>query len=668
MIVVVFFGTASVLRNSSSSIKKQYSERVQRTLQRVTADFNSLDGRIAFDNLNWPDPNKTGVPIFKLPLDYINVIPGHVEELRSLDACSYASKTNSKSYVCAGVIKKRAYGSLLYIQGSFESFQDLVPSIYSDALSSGHHFIVEINARGTISKFQLTLDSLKRTENFSSSLFSPAWSLTGFKITSNPKNSYYRETEVKGRVLKVSNDSNRFMFIFQIPIYSYREDVFTETKQWPPLDISSARVNLILAGPQINQQENILLDTKDSERAPLFSFEKMNTYLTLGESLEFHHRNEKNSVTVKPFPEDHISPTPSYFRLSINRFSDKIIRMVLANALVSKSAYLSDGNSISLLGNALAVSEGWRDAAQSIIAFAIVLVIFLIMIIAIFCFFVILPLNRVRRNTLYMQEKFTDVEYFNLPYTIETTHDEIGVLWMNIFDLHKSITLYGRRAQEIIQAEGATLRAIGHEIKSPLQDLMLRHNSENDLSTKSIRRISHAIDALTRLYSGREFGSRGLGLGPQDAINALSGNLTKEDVSEYLKNAADSEIKRVEYINRDGSLFVHVDADMLEGALTAIINNANDFRVGDTDILISTYSDQDVVWIRISNKGPKIDFEPIEQIFEFGVSNRLNDPESNHQGLGLFLAKSYIGKMGGELGVKNTTDGVLFEITLIRVH
>lgn len=662
MILVVFIGTIFVLRISFSPITKQYSDRLQRTLQRVAVDFESLDGRVTFSNAQVPNPDSTGIPVFKLPLDYLNVIPGHVEDLKTLAACSYVSKYQSKDRMCAGIVKNRAYGSLLYIRGSFESLQALTSPISLEDPFSAHHFIVDITARGRTSRFVLTLDHVQRAEQYISSPFSPAWSLNGFKTSMNIRNAWSREPEIKGRVLKVSNELNRYEYIFQAPIYAYADDALLNAKPWPPLDLSTARVALKLIKSE-NGKNEILFDSVSSDRDTIFSFQKMRSYLSTGEQFEFFNEKNESVYKIKANSQEYFLPQSNLFRTFVSRASDKIIKFVLPIGSTQQIVHLTDGHSIAISGDASIVFEGWREAAQTIIAFAFILIILLISIMFLLYFVVLLPLNRVRKNTLYMKSKFSDAKDFKMPYSILNKHDEVGVLWASISALHSSITSYGRKAQERIERESFTLRAIGHEIRSPLQDLMLRHKENDDPSTRSVHRIFAAVRVLTHMYSGSKIDPE---KGPQGAINALSGNLTIEDVSEYLRNAADSEIERVRYKSEDSNLKVYVDADLLELALTDILNNANDFRTDGTEIVITTYSDHSHVLIRIANQGPKIKVEPIEQIFEYGVSSRISESEKGHQGLGLFHAKKYIEEINGELSVKNTDNGVVFEIKLIR--
>ena len=78
------------------------------------------------------------------------------------------------------------------------------------------------------------------------------------------------------------------------------------------------------------------------------------------------------------------------------------------------------------------------------------------------------------------------------------------------------------------------------------------------------------------------------------------------------------------------------------------------------------FADASWILIEVGNQGPQIPSYLIDEIFEYGVSSR--DSDGEHQGLGLFVAKQYVKKMGGDVHVKNVEGGVRFAIKLARAH
>ena len=58
--------------------------------------------------------------------------------------------------------------------------------------------------------------------------------------------------------------------------------------------------------------------------------------------------------------------------------------------------------------------------------------------------------------------------------------------------------------------------------------------------------------------------------------------------------------------------------------------------------------------------------ELIEKIFEYGVSDQPDAGALGQRGQGLFVAKTYMAKMGGTIFINNTNVGVRFDLRLPR--
>lgn len=663
IITVVVAGTFFVLRLSYSPVVRQYQSGIQRTLQRVSAEFEGFEGRTAFRNMSISNPNGMGVPVFHLPLDYLNAVPGHIEDLRQLSACSYPYKTQPHSEICAAVLDSRKLGAMLYVQGSFDLDEELVTPTYAKFPTTGHNFLVSLDVRGIKQAFIITFDPLRLQDPASRSAFSPAWSMNGFKYHGSPKKAFAREPDVKGRILLSGVSSNHYRYIFQIPIEAFAEDAVSDDKPWPPTDLDALKVNLKIAAPDNVNPGRIIMDTADITSSPKFAFGAMSQYLAAGETLTFRG---PEAVLESPAIVESSQATNQWVHRSsllavFEQVADAFIRLVVPTIATQKVHSFPDGSSVELNGNASLVLSGWRAAAQGIIGFALLLCVSILLAGLVLYRFLLKPLNNVRRNTLYLRGKFQDEDHFKLPYAITNEKDEIGVLWESILDLHKSISSYGREALEKANKQAEFLRALGHEIKSPLQELTMRHHDPEDASYKSIKRITHALKILSASPAGID--SSPTTISPKEAIKAFQGTITRENVSEYLKNAAEV-YSNLMYVEPSAPLMVSADGDMLEAALTAILNNANDFRYADTPIKVTTYTDSNWVVIYIMNYGPYITNQPADEIFEYGVSSREGHYE--HQGLGLYIARQNVKNMGGDLVVKNVDSGVRFDMKLVR--
>lgn len=664
MLLVVMLGTVFVLRFSYAPVVKQYQAGIGMTLKRIVTDFESINGETAFSNINHPNPSDGTISLFKLPIQYINYLPGHIEDLKPISACTYSYKSQPNSDICAGMLDNRNNGAMAYIQGSFDLNEEISAPVYASTPKSGHHFLLSVDARGTKQDFIITFDKLMRSNNNKNMELPNAWSMTGFKFLGNKQMAYVREPDIKGRVLSSDKANHHYEYIFQLPIDAYTEDALNSDKIWPPEDLMSTKLALKLIKPEKGSAGKIVTDTKDLATTPKFSFSGMAGQLAAGETLTFipPHGNRNKEVKIDSLKSESIGLHGSIPRLAFEKISNILISTILPNISTEKYYRLNDGSIIKFNGSASLVFTGWKSAAQAIIAFALALCTALIIAGIILYHYLLAPLNNLRRNTLYLGNKFSDSSSFKLPYTINNKSDEIGILWLSILDMHRSITSYGREALESTKRQADFLRALGHEIKSPLQDLTIRHSDPSDPSYKIIKRITHALKILSNTPAGMS-GNISLAKTPKDAIKASRANLTQENVTEYLNNAEEA-YQNVKNSSSDRILKVSADADLLEAALTAILNNACDFRIPDTTIMITSYSDSEWVLISIQNFGPHINHNPIEEIFEFGVSGRAGD--NDHQGMGLYLAKQYIINMGGDLTVRNVEAGVRFDIKLVR--
>ncbi|MBS7413755.1 sensor histidine kinase [Pseudomonas syringae] len=672
VLVVVLVGTVFALRLSFESVAQQYESSVKRNVQRVAYEFDSLDGRLILSNFDAPKPDISGIPLYKIPLEYINVIPGHVEDLKSLSGCSFAATNAPANRVCAGVLTNKAPGAIAYLRGGFDKVGDLVSPHYIDDPRTGDYFLITVNARGTTNQYVVTFDSVRRVGNAMTPYLSPAWSLTGFKIGSTIGRAYARVPQIKGRVLKIDGKggANRFEFIFQLPLNAFTDDAFkanqshAEGTLWPPNDISQARIDVKFIGNDASGESSMLMDTTLSEPSTVFSFGKMSAYLAIGEILVFSPIDSSSQIKVQHVAIDASVSSQVFSSRTIDRLTDFFIKIIVPETKIDEVAMLPDGGTVAIRGNASSVFGGWRVAAQSIIMLSLLLILLLIVSYIILRIFVLTPLYKVRRNTLHMKERFNVLNRYDLPFPIKDSQSEVGVLWRNILELHEALMAYGRRTLERSKREEEFLRAIGHEIRSPLQDLMLHHSDENDPSTRLVRRISFAVKYLYGGRIGQDITEDFAYKNPQEAMSSLSGNITKENITEYLENATQSTIGNINYVGEQSALYVMVDADMLESVLTALINNANDFRLPNSAIVVDGYLQGGDALITIENQGPHIPNDPIDEIFEYGVSGRPGDTDSEHLGQGLYMARAFVSRFNGTLTARNLDHGVCLEIRL----
>jgi two-component system OmpR family sensor kinase len=139
-------------------------------------------------------------------------------------------------------------------------------------------------------------------------------------------------------------------------------------------------------------------------------------------------------------------------------------------------------------------------------------------------------------------------------------------------------------------------------------------------------------------------------------------------------NAVHAGIANVHFEGLDAPLIVKADEYSLEDVITHVLSNADRHRHSGTPIRISLSRTLEGAQVTLYNQGEPIDEAMLEVIFEYGVSGMSSaigatvaDPSSvasSHRGQGLFVARTYMAKMGGTIHAHNEAGGVSFVLTL----
>jgi signal transduction histidine kinase len=251
--------------------------------------------------------------------------------------------------------------------------------------------------------------------------------------------------------------------------------------------------------------------------------------------------------------------------------------------------------------------------------------------------------------------------------------DELGTLAANLAELLQRVRESLERERLRAEQERDQWMAVGHEIMSPLQSLIALHGAPDDASRRYILRMQQAIRVL--------YGSAS----PSEAFQSTTLQLATLELDAFLAdvaaNAPHAGIADVRYAGPGESVVVRADAYSLEDVITHVLQNADRHRVPGTPITLRLEADATRATLAVHNEGDAIAPGMLERIFEYGVSGsdgtgaeaqeatptEAADVEGAPQrGQGLFVAKTYMAKMGGTIVARNADDGVRFVLTLPR--
>jgi signal transduction histidine kinase len=243
------------------------------------------------------------------------------------------------------------------------------------------------------------------------------------------------------------------------------------------------------------------------------------------------------------------------------------------------------------------------------------------------------------------------------------SRDELGVLASCLAELLQRVDESMQRERLRAEREKDQWMAVGHEIMSPLQSLIALHGAPDDASRRYILRMQQAIRVL--------YGSAS----PSEAFRSTTLQLATLELDAFLAevaaNAPHAGIADVRYDGPGETVVVRADEYPLEDVITHVLQNAQRHRRAGTPITLRLRADDARATVELHDEGDAIPDELMARIFEYGVSGMQDDDASDaaapQRGQGLFVAKTYMAKMGGTVSAENVPGGVRVVLRLPRV-
>ena len=211
------------------------------------------------------------------------------------------------------------------------------------------------------------------------------------------------------------------------------------------------------------------------------------------------------------------------------------------------------------------------------------------------------------------------------------------------------------RLMRIIETQRATLRAVGHDLRTPLTGLRIRAESvpEDHGRDKMIASIEQLTAMTEEILSWSKDAS-----GAED--------LALVDLSALLDSIAQDYADRgdaVSFEAPDGDFLLSCRRIGLRRALNNVIDNALKYA-GNAELRLAR--EHDHICINVIDDGPGIPREKLEDVLTpFTRLEPSRNRETGGSGLGLSIAQSILLAQGGTLTLKNTdTRGLCVEMCL----
>jgi signal transduction histidine kinase len=648
-----------LLKEEKERSWRDYREGFRKTQAEVLARLRHPAGLLALLN---PGMSEQATPLHPLLLPYAALdFDDQNKAQQAVDLAGCSVRYPDGSSVCAAVGSNPYTGGYIYLVGSFAASEMVPRDPGSLELTASHRAVVTLAMRGATTQWIAPFELLSDNANGSIRGRLVAFADPGdapLAEDAKPLREFRGWLWQTGICADGSEDTatctKRAFFSIRLPVEVFREALFqTKRPVWPPADLPDIRVRMRMYAPG-NGAPFFDTDAPGGE-APA-SLNDIRKALLPGETLTVRRlaATKQTPLVFKGKDDDAPRASPLIVRL-IRRLPlegpglPAPARDVITTPVGNYEVILSgDARGVERSLAAVATRMSWYVGA---------------MLAALFVAWLVIELGLIRRITLLtrraaavsrnVQEDKLEASLARLDVSDLRGKDELGILAAGLDDLLKRVKDDVQREQLRAQQERDMLQAVGHEILSPLQSLMVLHPKADDAGHRYVQRMQQAVKVLYGQAS------------PSEALAAAQIDVATLDLDAFLAqvaaNASFAGIDAVRYEPLGSPVQVRAEEFALEDVVTHVLRNAQRHRTPGTPIAIALTPDQATATIAIRNEGPAIDPAIAGRIFEYGVSDA---GQPGHRGQGLFVVRTYLAKMGGTVRAVNGAGGVTFEITL----
>lgn len=654
----------SVLLQEKQLSYKNYQSSFHKTKQQVSATLRHPSGQLALLNPAADDGRAALHPLL-LPFAALDFDDQQkVQQAVAMSGC--LAQYGSNATLCVAIGDNPWAGGFIYIAGSFESAQ-LAPHVHGEqALDQSHRVRVTVALRGRTYEWIAPFEEIADDGDAARGT---RGRLTGFDAADIARGKAKAIKDFRGWIWQNSGctrgdggvgDSGCMkssFFSLRLPVGVLRDALFDGRRPvWPPVDLGQIDVHISVLAPGGVAP---LLDSSTGRSTQPFALSDLKSMLLPGETLEINRLTNGAPRPVASLlgsaePED-----ASWHFLTI------LIRHLPVDAydvpLETREVIATPAGSyeVRLKGDLRSVSKTLSVVASRLAWFVGAMLLALLLAWLVIETAIISRIKVLSRRADTVAEKVKGTRGFSETDLADLRgEDELGVLATCLHDLL-------RRVREDIEREGIRAEqerdmwhAVGHEIMSPLQSLMVLHGGADDQSHRYINRMQQAIRVL--------YGSAS----PSEAFQSTVLQVSEIDLSAFLEhvaiNAPCAGIEHIHFAGMAEPVLVRADEYSLEDVVTHVLRNADRYRIPETAINISLETSESGATVTIRNQGPNIADEMLSKIFEYGVSDQQESGANGNRGQGLFVARTYMAKMGGTIVAQNHADGVSFVLSLQR--
>jgi len=686
----------SVLQDEKELSHRSYREGFAKTMGQVAAQLRHPAGQLAL--LNPPAPaasaaSSTAGAVHPLVLPFSALdFDDHNKVEQAVEMAGCTRQYPGDAALCVALGSNPYAGGFVYVVGHALSPPPVAHATGEHDLTLSHRLRVDVTLRGRhygwIAPFEpepATAVNVIRGR------------LTGFaedaggNVLPRPVRDFRGWLWQGGPCVDGGTDvaacARRAFFSVRLPVEVLHDDVVTSPHPvWPPADMNRIDVRVQWLAPGADTP---LFDSARAGATAPFSLGDLATQLLPGETLQLRKLGSSTNPADEPLAtiKGVLPPTPpasNWMPQAVNDFLGRAVRGLLRRLPVAgedvpieaTETIRTAAGSYELhgFGDERSANRGLAVVATRVSWFVVA------MLVALALAWGAIEWTIIRRITMLTKRSRAVTaavvmedgsaapspagRWSTLDIADLRSPDELGVLATCLAELLQRVDESMQRERLRAEREKDQWMAVGHEIMSPLQSLIALHGAPDDASRRYILRMQQAIRVL--------YGSAS----PSEAFQSTTLQLATLELDAFLAevaaNAPHAGIVDVRYDGPGEAVVVRADEYPLEDVITHVLQNAQRHRRAGTPITLRLRADDARATVELCNEGDAIPPELIDKIFEYGVSGAheaeaASDATAPQRGQGLFVAKTYMAKMGGTVAAENVDGGVRIVLTLPRV-
>ncbi len=659
----------SVLQQEKQLSYKNYQGNFHKTRVQVAATLRHPSGQLALLN---PQPAANGAALHPLLLPFAALDFDDLQKVQQAVAMSGClAQYGNNGSLCVGIGNNPWAGGFIYVAGTFDGAQLVAHTRGDQVVDQAHRVKVRVSLRGRTYEWIAPFEESSEPQTPGRRYAGMRGRLTGFAAADVARAKAPAVKDFRGWIWQnprctapnLSDDdpacARSAFFSLRLPVGVLQDALFERRRPvWPPGDLDHIDVRIAVLPPGDGPP---LLDSATGPSTPPFSLADLKSMLLPGESLRIRRMTDGTSpAATLPLLVAPVDPEDQSWH-----FVTTLIRHLPVDAydvpLEAREVIATPAGSYEVLlkGDVRSVSRSLSVVASRLVWFVGA------MLAALMLAWLVIEIGIIRRIKVLIKRAddvgervkaargFSEADLADL-----RGEDELGVLATGLHDLLRRVREDVERENIRAEQERDMWHAVGHEIMSPLQSLMVLHGAPEDESHRYITRMQQAI----RVLYGRA--------SPSEAFQSSELQVTEVDLTAFLQNVAENAscigIHDVVFQGAAQALIARADEYSLEDVVTHVLRNADRYRVQGSAITIALQGSDTGATITIHNRGPQIAPDMIAKIFEYGVSDQPESGANGNRGQGLFVARTYMAKMGGTIVAQNLSNGVSFILNLQR--